>query len=185
MSLICQVLYQFLYHKKMSSIRKLLKRFCYEQIPLSFLKMKSHYDFFTTQQSTDIQQAWVLRPSTETDFLACFEGKKVQHVDHRILQRKILEKLTVTETGHKLRLLQRKSRRERDYENCTKSQTKGICGKTPFFPKLWREVVFLLISLSRCRRRGELIPLIFSSQSSCDRTKFMRSHGVRAISHEE
>ena len=70
-------------------------------------------------------------------------------------QRKILEKLTVTETGHKLRLLQRKSRRERDYENCTKSQTKGICGKAPFVPKLWREVVFLLISLSRCRRRGE------------------------------
>ena len=51
--------------------------------------------------------------------------------------------------------MQRRSWRERDEENRTKSQTKGICGKKPSFPKLWREVVFLLISLSRCRRRGE------------------------------
>ena len=111
-------------------------KFFKDEIPLWFLHHSTIYWYTKDMSVASIHK---------NRFFASFEGKKVQHVDHHILQRKILEKLTVTETGHKLRLLQRKSRRERDYENCTKSQTKGICGKKPFFPNLWREVVFLLI----------------------------------------
>ena len=46
-------------------------------------------------------------------FFACF-AEKTQQVDHEVLQQKILEKLTVTEIVRKLRLLPRKSWRQRD-----------------------------------------------------------------------